>query len=125
MPITIQAAPAHGWLRTRATGRVSYAEIAAHLDEEERARAGDEPELFDATGATTDITAAQVRALVRRADAMLRRGGVGPTAIVADDAVFFGMARMYELLAELDGIAVAVFRDVAAAERWLAERRAA
>jgi 2-hydroxychromene-2-carboxylate isomerase len=124
MSITMQAAPAREWVLTRATGRVTYAEIAAHLDEEERARAVHEPELFDATGATTDITATQVRALVHRADAMLRRGGVGPTAIVADDAVFFGMARMYELLAELDGIAVAVFRDVAAAERWLAERTA-
>ena len=125
MPISIQATAARGWLVTRATGRVTFAEIVAHLDEEERARAADEPELFDATGATTDVTAEQVRALVRRADVMLRRGGVGPTAIVADDDVFFGMARMYELLAELDGIAVAVFRDVAPAERWLAQCAAA
>jgi hypothetical protein len=50
---------------------------------------------------------------------MLRRGGVGPTAVVADTDVFYGMARMYQLLAEFDGIAVGVFRDVAEAERWL------
>jgi hypothetical protein len=115
----MQAHTSKGWVVTRATGTVTYAEIDAHLDEEERTRAAGAPELFDARGATTDITTDQVRALVRRADAMLRRGGVGPTAVVADTDVFYGMARMYQLLAELDGIAVGVFRHVAEGERWL------
>jgi 2-hydroxychromene-2-carboxylate isomerase len=108
------------WVVTRATGAITYAEIDAHLDEEERARAIGEPELLDATGATTDLSVDQVRALVHRAHRMLRRGAVGPTAVVADQDVLFGMARMYQLLAELDGISVSVFRDAEDAERWLA-----
>jgi hypothetical protein len=121
MPITIDRDPAHGWLLTQARGVVTYAELAAHLNEEEALRVQSDPELFDATGASTDITTAQVKTLVDRANTMLRNGSVGPTAFVANDDVAFGMARMYQLLAEPDGIVVGVFRDRGDAERWLAD----
>lgn len=120
MPITIQMDPPRRRMHARAVGLVSFQEIDEYLDEEERLRAAAEPELFDATGATTDLTAAQVQTLVRRADRLLRRRGVGPTAIVADNDICYGMARMYQILADLDGIAVGVFRTVADAERFLA-----
>ena len=44
---------------------------------------------------------------------------LGPTAIVANDDKLFGMARMYSILAEQDGISVDVFRDIESAERSL------
>ena len=37
--------------------------------------------------------------------------------------VCYGMARMYQILAEPDGISVGVFRTVADAERWLVTER--
>ncbi len=119
MPIAMRIDGAGRRVNTRAEGLVTYAELSEHLDERERHGPTDVPELFDATGATTDLSGDQVRALVRRVDALLRRKGAGPRAIVADNDVCFGMARMYQLLAEPEGIAVGVFRTVAAAERWL------
>ena len=56
--------------------------------------------IFDARGATTNVTAEQVRMLVQRAADTLRRIPVGPTAIVATDDVVFGMPRMYAILTE-------------------------
>jgi hypothetical protein len=106
---------------THAEGLVTFQEISQHLDAEERDRGLDLPEIFDARGATTDLTPAQVRTLVERAADTLRRTSLGPTAIVANDDLVFGMARMYAILTELAGPRVEVFRDVESANRWLQE----
>jgi len=50
---------------------------------------------------------------------MLRVVDLGPTAIVTNNDVVFGMARMYSLLAESVGAAAEVFRDLESATRWL------
>ena len=55
--------------------------INAHLDYEQRNRDLDRPELIDARGRTTTVTADQVRHLVTRASGMLRAVDLGPTAI--------------------------------------------
>jgi len=52
----------------------------------------------------------------------------GPTlsrrcAVVAGDAFHFGLGRMFGAYAEPAGVEVRVFRDLAAAEQWLAEAR--
>ncbi len=104
---------------TRADGLVTFDEIARHLDIEEAERGLDLPELFDARGAITNVTADQVRRLVARAHAAAQRLPLGPTAIVTDDDYFFGMARMYAILAEHVGAPVEVFRDVEDALDWL------
>ncbi len=121
MSITTSVEGARRWVVTRAPGLVTYAELQEHLDQEEALRAVGDPEVFDATGATTDLTGAQVEALVRRGHAMLWRGAVGPTAFVADGDLAFGMARMYQPLAASDAVVVGVCRDTADAERWLAD----
>ena len=90
-----------------------------HLTQEDDLRAVGYPELFDATGASTILTSDQVRTLVRRTHDLVRRGPFGPTAIVATNDMLFGMARMYEILAETDGVSVGVFRTLADADRWL------
>jgi hypothetical protein len=108
-------------LLTRADGLVTVEDLSAHLDAEERDRALGLPELFDARGATTNLTATDVRTLVQRAAAALQRNPLGPTAIVATDDVVFGMARMYAILTEQVGARVEVFRDVDSANRWLQE----
>jgi hypothetical protein len=106
-------------LLTHAEGLVTFQELSQHLDAEERDRGLGLPELFDARGATTNLTTGQVRTLVQRAADTLRGTALGPTAIVATNDVAFGMARMYAILTEQAGARVEVFRDIESATRWL------
>ncbi len=108
---------------THADGIVTFHDINAHLDLEQRNRDLHRSELIDARGATTDITPDEVRRLVRRAADMLRSVDLGPTAIVTTDDVMYGMARMYSILAEGVGAAAEVFRDMESATRWLERMR--
>src|SRR6185503_9656376 len=119
MPIRYSVDRLHGRLLTHADGVVTFQDINAHLDIEQRDHNLDRPELIDARGATTRLTTEQIRRLVQRAANMLRVADLGPTAIVTNDDVIFGMARMYALLADSVGVAAEVFRDVDAASRWL------
>jgi hypothetical protein len=119
MPIRYSVDRLHGWLLTHADGVVTFEDIDAHLDIEQRDHNLGRPELVDARGATTDLTADQVRRLVQRATNMLRAVDLGPTAIVVDDDVAFGMARMYSLLADGAGVVAEAFRDLESATCWL------
>jgi hypothetical protein len=119
MPIRYSVDRLHGRLLTHADGVVTFQDINAHLDIEQRDHNLDRPELIDARGATTRLTTEQIRRLVQRAANMLRVADLGPTAIVTNDDVIFGMARMYALLADSVGVAAEVFRDVDSASRWL------
>jgi hypothetical protein len=121
MPIQYVIDGIHQRVLTHADGLVTFQDLNQHLDAEERDRGLGLHELFDARGATTNVTAEQVRMLVQRAADTLRRIPVGPTAIVATDDVVFGMARMYAILTEEAGARVEVFRDVESANRWLQE----
>ena len=119
MPIHYSIDPADGRMTTRADGVVTFHDINAHLDVEQRNRDLHRSELIDARGATTDLTAEQVRRLVRRAADMLRITDLGPTAIVTTNDVVYGMARMYSILAEGVGANAEAFRDMDSAKRWL------
>jgi hypothetical protein len=119
MPIRYDTDQIHRRLLTHADGVLTFHEINAHLHLEERNRDLDLPELFDARGATTDLTAEQVRRLVQRASDMLRVTPLGATAIVTTNDVLYGMARMYSVLAERVGAVAEVFRDVDSATQWL------
>ena len=119
MPIRYTIDVVHRRLLTHADGIVTFHDINAHLDVEQRSRDLGRPELIDARGATGDISAEDVRRLVRRAADMLRDVALGPTAIVTHDDALYGMARMYSVLAEGVGAAAEVFRDMESATRWL------
>jgi hypothetical protein len=56
MPISFHVDRLGRRVVTRASGLVTFSELSEHLDAEERQRALDLTELFDARGATTDIT---------------------------------------------------------------------
>jgi hypothetical protein len=120
MPIRYSVDRLNRRLLTHAEGVVTFDDILAHLDTEQRDRNLDQPELIDARGAIADLTTAQIRTLVQRAANMMRLVDLGPTAIVTNSDVVFGMARMYSLLAEGVGVVAEVFRDLDAATRWLA-----
>jgi len=118
MPISFHVDRVSRRVVTRASGLVTFSELSEHLDAEERERALDLTELFDARGATTDITADQIKQLVRRAAETARRTALGPTAIVTHDDFVFGMARMYSILVE-NVAPVGVFREREPAIEWL------
>jgi hypothetical protein len=116
MPIRSHVDPVHGRIVTRAEGLVT---LAAHIAAEERAGTIGPPELLDTRADSTDLTAPQVRELVPRVHELARHGRIGPTAVVATNAVVYGMARMSAILGEEIGIAVEVVRDLPSAEAWL------
>jgi hypothetical protein len=120
MPITYTLDRERQRMVTRAEGLLTRAELEHHLDVEALDRAEAFAELFDATGATTDITAQDVRGLVDRARQWKAAGiSVGPTAIVATTDVVYGMARMYAMMAEFLNAPVEVFRETGPALEWL------
>jgi len=119
MSIHYSVEPISGRITTRADGILTFHEINAHLDLEERNQDLHRPELIDARAADTDLSTEQVRRLVQRAARMVRDVKLGPTAIVTTNDVVFGMARMFSILAESVGVDAAVFRDVPSATRWL------
>jgi hypothetical protein len=118
MPISFHVDHVRRRVVTRASGLVTFSELSEHLDAEEHERALDLKELFDARGATTDITPDQVKHLVQRAVSSAQRISLGPTAIVTHNDLVFGMARMYSILVE-NVAPVGVFRDLEPAIEWL------
>ena len=124
MPVTYEIDPSRDLVRTLATGVVTYPDLEQHLAKEERDDAVGLAEVMDARGATTDLTTDQVRDLVARTHALVRKGRFGALAIVTDNDVAFGMARMYQLLCETTlPVRIEVFRDLEPALAWLRTAR--
>lgn len=76
--------------------------------------------LWDVREATGDLTSSDIERLARAA---LSQDGSNRAmvAIVASDNFVFGMSRVFEVYRQSDNVRVEVFRDIEAAERWLAE----
>ena len=119
MPITFEIDPNRRVLYTLVSGVVTYEELVRHLEEEERANGLGLPEVIDGRGATTDLTTRQVESLVRITDTLARKGRLGALAIVTDDDLAFGMARMYQLLTDGLPVRIGVFRELREATAWL------
>ena len=121
MPITIDADPARNLLIARASGELTFACFVEFI---RSARTGERDAwslLFDMTGATSSITAEQIRSLAVNVGSVLRNEGMrGTVAIVADSDVLFGMMRMYQILCEQQGVSVIhVYRERREAEAAL------
>ena len=101
MPIRFHNDPDLGIRFTRAKGLLTFDEIIRHLAEEGNAKGIVHPEIVDATLARTDSTAEQVRVVVQRMIDMYRRGALGLTAVITNNDVVFGIARMLVILCEL------------------------
>jgi hypothetical protein len=103
-----------------AEGVVSYSEIQRHLDAEEAKGYLGLPEVFDCQNASTNLARSEIVSLVRRLVNYAKSKRLGPTAIVAKQPVTFGMARMFEIVCELEGgPPVGVFNNMEEGERWL------
>ena len=107
-------------LFTNAEGLVSFTDIKCHLSREASEGALPCRELFDASAACTDVTQHEVRELAGHISTLAKNGSLGPTAIVTQNDVFFGMARMFQILSELQGgPSFGVFRKRDEALEWL------
>ena len=117
--MTYQIDPRQRTVETVASGLVTYEDLSRHIAEEEQDDAIGLAEVIDGRGATTDVTPGQVRLLVARTDALVRKGRFGALAIVTDSDFAFGMARMYQILAEPLPVQIGVFRTLEDATTWL------
>jgi hypothetical protein len=118
MPITYSIDSARRRLFAVAEGSVTYGEIMAHLGKERDDEGLPLPELIEAREATVVLTAAEVRQVVERLRALGGESALGPTAVVTDDDVSYGIMRMLEVLVE-DVCDIRPFRDRDEAEEWL------
>jgi hypothetical protein len=122
MAISLEVDHARRRVYARAPGPVTFMNILAHLEQESREGGLPYRELIDARGCEPQVSSAEVREVVD----LLRRLGqsspLGPTAVVVDSDVAYGMLRMLEILLD-DVCQVQPFREVAEAESWLAEPR--
>ena len=119
MPIDFVFDSARGRLQTTARGLVTLRDLLDHVDDEARNQHLGATELFDAREATTDLTSLQIHELVDRMRHHATFGRLGPTALVTENDVVYGMARMYSILSHEFDASFAVFRDIASAEQWL------
>jgi hypothetical protein len=120
MPISYQIDETRRRIYTRAEGMVTYGDLYAHMNAEEGSDAAAYCEIFDCTGATTNLTAGDVRALASERKAVARRRKAAPVAVVATTDLFFGLFRMFDMLTE-SVRPIHVFRSVKEAENWLDE----
>ncbi len=104
----------------RAEGRITLEEIRDHLEEEREEPGLAFSELIDARGSVPAFAPADVRVLVAWLRWLGERTRLGPTAVVVDSDLEFGMVRMIEILVE-DVCQVKPFRSMEEAERWLTE----
>ena len=82
--------------------------------------------LYDECTGTVSLSVSATRALLTVVDRVTRAHGPrGAVAFVCGAGEKFGMARMYSILGEQQGLDSHVFHDVAEAEAWLDTRRGA
>jgi hypothetical protein len=117
--ITMKIDHARKFVFVRAQGPITLKDIVTHLEEERLEGGLAHRELIDARGYRPAFSSEEVRSTV----ALLRRLGnesrLGPTAIIVDSDVGYGMARMAEMLLD-DVCAVRPFRRMEEAQEWLA-----
>jgi len=118
MGITATFDHQHRRVSARAVGRITLDEIREHLEEERQEPALGYSELIDARGAIPDFPPADVRVLVAWLRWLGERTRLGPTAVVVDSDLAFGIARMVEMLVD-DVCQVKPFRNKLDAELWL------
>ena len=108
---------------TTADGPITIDDIRKHLTQEHRDKGLAYRELIEASRATVEFSASDVRATVELLRGYGRKGVLGPTAIVVGNDLTYGMIRMLGIL--LEGICeLQPFRTREEAARWLADASA-
>jgi hypothetical protein len=119
MPFTFSLDRDNARVSAVANGSITYGDIVRHLEDERRRGGLPYAELIDARGARPDFTSEDVRQIVDWLRSAASRGALGPTAVVVDSDVAYGMLRMLETLLD-DAVQLRPFRSMDAAQAWLA-----
>ena len=122
MPITYTIAPEQHRIRAFATGIIRADDLHG-LIRSLLADPGLVPglrALYDASAAEPDITVLQLAEVAGEVRQLLNRG-LGRIAIVAQSQATYRVAKTFTVLARAIGIDVDVFKELPAAEAWLAE----
>ena len=121
MSITPVEYPIGDHLLLKVTGTVELSDMTKVIAEH---RGGDTrltPILFDLTEAAVNVSAADVASLAGMMALEMKKAPLGPVALIATSDEVFGLARMYKSYSSATGRPhVGVFRDLSAAEKWLA-----
>lgn len=122
MPVTFSPDEQRRWILVRAWGPITLADVLSLM---RTARANVEhrmwPMLFDASGATTTATTADVEEAVAAVrQAVLAEGPRAHVALAADDDTVYARMLLYEAKCAEAGVRVIrVFRRLPDAKRWL------
>ena len=120
MSLTMTVDHGRGIMLARAQGSVTADDVRHHIKEERNAGGLSLCELIDARGSHPELSAEDVREIVDVLRQLGRDSRLGPTAVVIDTDVHFGMMRMLEMLVE-DVCQISPFRRMEDAEEWLAQ----
>jgi len=118
MSFTFTVDHARHWVVARAAGSIALDDIRNHLEEERAALGLPYSELIDARGYVPAFSASDVRMIIADLRRLAGSSRLGPTAVLVDSDVGYGMIRMLEILLE-DVCAVRPFRRQEEAEQWL------
>ena len=120
MPIYYYIDDARRRVYSRCEGLVTFEDFLAHMNAEEDLPGASYGEIFDCTGASTDITPEQIRALAAERETIAERRIAAPVAIIADDTNLFEMMQILDMLTEQIR-PMQVFPNAEAAAQWLDE----
>jgi hypothetical protein len=122
MPITYEIDEANGWVWMVGSGVITDEEVLTYrqsLLADPRFRSSMKL-LSDMRGIErVEVTAGGIRRLVHEESSHASELAARRLAIVTDSPVAYGMARMYQMLAENTGGAIQVFRQIEEATAWL------
>ena len=110
-----------GVVRTTLSGMITYAHLVLHVQARERAGVLGRPQIIDARDARMELSCADARALAALVREHRQDRRIGPTAVVAETDLAYGIARMYGGFDDSERFAV--FRTMAEAEAWIAVPR--
>jgi hypothetical protein len=113
---------AHRRVLVKAEGTISLNDIRAHLEEERVGIGLTYDELIDARGFSTNISQKAVHTIVEALRRLGKESRLGPTAVIVDSDVGYGMLRMLSVLVE-DDCQIQPFRQQEEAEQWLTKLR--
>ncbi len=126
MPIHHEIDRERGLIRTTCTGLVSLDEVLQHFRGLEVERRLPDPldVLLDLSSVASVPDAAQIQRVAAEIRRLLGKISWGSCAIVAASDLVFGVSRILEVRAEESFVATQVFRELPAAEAWLASEHA-
>ena len=119
MPISIAIDESRRRIHVTVHGDFSYADAVSYLEQRRDRGLLGYAALIDCGDADTGLTTDEIRSLVELRRRLMGEQPIGPTAIVAQRDVLFGMLRMYQILTD-DAVSLHVTRTLDDAERWLA-----